>query len=271
LPRITVEPNLPTVANMTIERGAAISGSVSYDDGSPASGITLTLLVRRKDTWRPIPSNPFEKSSPYGRTDDRGQYRISGMPPGDYLLQAQLNLMKAFYMIDEHGNTSGGQVSMGSLAIYSGGKTRRKDATPFTLTTGEERRGEDIQIPLSRLHTVRGSIVASHDGHVLNGGEVSLLYPDDRSVAGQASLNADADGFTFSFVPEGDYILHVEGAADVEYRDVSNAPNSWPPSTTEARTLRRYAAADQPIQVIGETADLIVSVPDPPQPKLQNP
>lgn len=271
LPRITVEPNLGTVVNVSIERGAAISGTVSYDDGSPASGITLTLLVRQKDTWRPIPSNPFEKSSPYGQTDDRGQYRISGMPPGEYLLEAQLNLMKAFYSIDAHGNTSGGEVSIGSFAVYSGGKTRRKDAAPFTLTSGEERRGEDVQIPLSRLHTVRGNIVAAHDGHVLNGGAVSLLYRDDRSSAGQASLTRDEDGFAFNFVPEGDYILHVEGAADVEYRDVPTTPNSWPPSTTEAHTLRRYGPADQPIQVIGETTGLIVSVPDLPQPRLTNP
>lgn len=270
LPRITVEPNLPAVVNVTIERGAAISGTVSYDDGSPATGVGLTLLVRQKDTWRHIPSNPFEKSSPYGRTDDRGQYRISGMPPGEYLLEAELNLMKAFYTIDEHGNTTGGQVSLASLAVYSGGKTRRADAAPITLTSGEERSGEDIQIPLSRLHTVRGNIIAAHDVHVLNGGRVSLLYPDDRSVAGQASLNGDEDGFTFSFVPEGDYILH-EGASDVEYRDVPNARNSWPSSTTEAHTLRQYGAADQPIQVIGEITGLIVSVPDPPQPKLQNP
>jgi hypothetical protein len=262
---------VPAVVNVTIERGAAISGTVSYDDGSPASGIVLSLLVRQKDSWRPIPSNPFEKSSPYAVADDRGQYRISGMPPGEYLLEAELNLMKAFYSIDGHGNTTGGQVSIASLAIYSGGKTRRRDAAPFTLTSGEERRGEDIQIPLSRLHTVRGNVVAAHDGHVLNGGELSLLYPDDRSVAGRASLNGDEDGFTFSFVPEGDYVLHVEGASDVEYRDAPNAPNSWPPSTTEAHTLRRYGAADQPVQVIGETTGLIVSVPDPPQPKVASP
>ena len=271
LPRVTVEPNVPAVVNVEIERGAAISGTVTYDDGSPATGVGLTLLVRQKDTWRGIPSNPFEKSSPYGRTDDRGQYRISGMPPGEYLLQADLELMKAFYTIDEHGNTTGGQSSVASLAIYPGGKTRRADAAPITLTSGEERRGEDIQIPLSKLHTVRGNIVAAHDGHVLNGGRVALLYPDDRSVAGEASLNADEDGFTFSFVPEGDYILHVEDASDVEYRDVPNAPNAWPPSTTEPHTLRHYGAADQPVQVLGETAGLIVSVPDPQQPKLQNP
>jgi len=148
---------------------------------------------------------------------------------------------------------------------------RAKDAAPFTITAGEERRGEDLQIPLSRLHTVRGNLVAAHDGHVVNGGKIWLLYADDKSVAGQTSLSSDDDGFTFSFVPEGDYILRVEEAADNEYRHMPNDSKSWSPPRTETRTLRRYGMAEQRVQVIGEMAGLIVTVPDAQQTKAQSP
>lgn len=271
LPRVTVEPNLPVNVNVTIERGAAVSGSVTWDDGSPASGVRLSLLVRWKDKWIHIPSNPFERSSFSGGTDDQGEYRISGLPAGEYLLEAQLNLSKTSYNVDDQGSASVSMASLYSLSVYSGGKMRAKDAAPFTITAGEERRGEDLQIPLSRLHTVRGNLVAVRDGHVVNGGKIWLLYADDKSVAGQTSLSSDDDGFTFSFVPEGDYILRVEEAADNEYRHMPNDSKAWSPPRTETRTLRRYGMAEQRVQVLGEMAGLIVTVPDAQQTKAQSP
>jgi len=52
---------------------------------------------------------------------------------------------------------------------YSGGKTRLKDAAPFTLSAGEERHGEDIEVPVSKLFTICGSLIAAKNGHALNG------------------------------------------------------------------------------------------------------
>ncbi len=149
-----------------------------------------------------------------------------------------------------------------SLSTYSGGSMRLKDATPFSVKAGEDRSGEDIEIPLTKLHIVSGYIVSTHDGHQLNGGTLSLLSSDDKSVIGQTSLSKDAAAFTFSFVPEGDYILHVEDASDNEYREVPNKSDSWPPTRTETRTIRRYGAADQSIRVTSDVSGVTVAVPD---------
>lgn len=35
IPQITVQPGLPVTVDVTLERGAAVSGNVSYDDGTP--------------------------------------------------------------------------------------------------------------------------------------------------------------------------------------------------------------------------------------------
>jgi hypothetical protein len=261
-PLITVQANLTVVVNATIERGAAVSGTVLYDDGSPASGLRLALLMRSKGQWIPVPSNPVENASFHGYTDDLGKYRISGLPAGEYLLEATLHLSKTMYKADEHGGTSMTMNQVYSLSIYSGGSTRRKDGVPFSITSGEERRGEDADIPLTKLHTVRGSLLAEHDGHLLNGGRLSLLYADDRSVAANTSLTKDDNGFRFSFVPEGDYILHVDEAADNEYREVQNSPGAWPQTRTETRTLRQYGPTDKPIHVSGDFTEVIVEVPD---------
>ncbi len=267
-PRITVQANVPAAASVTIERGAAVSGTVLYDDGSPASGLHVMLLVRSKDAWIPLPSNPIGNASYSAGTDDEGHFRISGLPARDYLLEAELNLSKTTYSVDEHGSTSVSMNSFYSLSIYSGGKTRPKDAVPFSLSLGEDRHGEDIEIPISKLHTVRGSLVAAHDGHLVNGGSLSLLNPDDKTEAGRTSLTRDEDGFTFHFIPEGDYILRVSSAADTEYVEIPNAPHSMPPSRTEARTSRNYGSADYPIHIEADLSGVVVAVPDLPDQKI---
>ena len=147
---------------------------------------------------------------------------------------------------------------------------RPKDAVPFSLSSGEERHGEDIEIPISRMHRVRGSLAAARDGHVVNGGQLSLLYPDDKSEASHTSLTRDDDGFSFSFVPEGDYILRVNGASDNEYVEIPNGPHSMPPTRTETHTVRSYGSVDYPLHVVGDLTGLVVAVPELPGQKSQS-
>jgi Carboxypeptidase regulatory-like domain len=271
-PRITVEGNLPVAANVTIERGAAVSGAVLYDDGSPASGIQVSLLTHFKNGWTQIMFNgPVGTNSGFtAQTDDEGHYRLTGLPAGKYLLKAELRLYKATYKIDEHSSSysSGNGYS---LDIYSGNTPRQKDAELLRLTPGEQRNGLDIEIPVSKLHTVRGNIVAARDGHVLNGGSLNLLYSDDKTMVANTAVPEDDDTFTFNFVPEGDYILRVDGAADVEYREILNAPGQWPPTHTDSQVLHQYGSAEQPIHITGDLSGVTIAAPDLPPAKTPAP
>jgi hypothetical protein len=267
-PRITVEGNLPVAVNVAIERGAAASGTVLYDDGSPASGIEINLLTRLKNQWVPIVFNIPGGNTSSGftaRTDDEGHYRLSGLPAGKYLIKGQLRLSKVSYRIDEHGGSFSSDVGY-FLDIYPGNTTREKDAAPFVLTMGEERRGLDLDIPVSKLHSVRGNIIAAHDGHVLNAGSLVLLYSDDKTTAAFTSLTNGDDAFTFSFVPEGDYILRVNGASDTEYREIPNGTGGWPRVHIEPHVLREYGSADQPVHITGDVSGLTIAAPDLPPP-----
>jgi hypothetical protein len=259
-PRIIVQSNLPVSVNVAIERGAAVSGTVLYDDGSPAVGVRVSILVRTKSDWTDLPSSPIASQSYAASTDDQGHYRISGLPAGEYLLEATLSIQGMYYKVGE-GGTSVGTWPIYSLSFYARGSARRRDAAAIAVTAGEEFGGQDIEIPLTKLHTVRGSIVAAHDGHILNGGKLSLLYADDRSEAGRATVSKDDNTFTFAFVPEGDYILRAEGA-DNDYVEVSNGPDAWPPTHTEPKLLRSFGVAEQPLHVAGELTGITVSAPD---------
>jgi len=260
VPHVIVQANLPASIDVTLERGAAVSGTVLYDDGSPATGLDVSLLVRRKDKWVPIPSGPFD-SFRHTETDDRGTYRISGLPAQEYLVAVTLRLDKVTY---EFGNGGTGMsMSAGfSLPVYSGGAWRTKDATPFSVKLGEERHGEDVQIAISRLHTVRGTLTAAHDGHVVNGGSIQLLHADDKSEAAKVDLTKDDNGFLFQFIPDGDYILHVVNASDTEYEEIPNPPGTVPPSRIKSQVVRSYGPVDEPLHVDRDIIGLAVSVPD---------
>jgi Carboxypeptidase regulatory-like domain len=261
IPRITVQANLPASANITLERGGAVNGTVLYDDGSPAGGLSVRLLVHRNDKWVQAPSVSFSQAVTSATTDDRGNYRISGLPDQQYITEVKLELSSWIYKSYAHGGSAASSNYVYSLPVYSGNKMRAKDAKPFDLKQGEERAEEDIQIPISKLHSVRGTVTAAHDGHVLNGGKVSLRYPDDKSQVSETSLTSEAE-FDFTFVPEGDYLLHVDGASDTEYKEIPNSPGSVPPTHTDSHVLRSYGTAEIPIHVSNDMTNVVVAVPD---------
>jgi hypothetical protein len=262
-PRITVQAGLPVSVNINLERGASVSGTVLFDDGSPASGLTVTVLTREKNTWsQSTEPQPFGGIHGLSTTDDQGNYRIAGLQPRKYLVQVMLDRSAVSFQFNEHGGSSSSSSSGDFLAFYSGGKSRRSDAVPFSLSAGEDRHGEDLQIPLSKLHTIRGSILAAHDGHVLNAASVGLLYADDKSPLSSTSLSRDDQDFSFSYVPEGDYILQVDGAADIDYLETPSSSHPSSPPQAEDRILRKYGSAGQPIHVTSDITGIVISVPE---------
>src|ERR1041385_6894375 len=76
--------------NVTVRarRGGAISGKVTYSDGSPAVNAVISMYKRTgKERTRIL--NGISIAGMSGlNTDDRGRYRISGLPPGDYFIAA---------------------------------------------------------------------------------------------------------------------------------------------------------------------------------------
>jgi hypothetical protein len=266
VPKMTIEAGLPASIDLRLERGAAISGTVLFDDGSPAAGLAVHALVRtshgHKERWSPLPPTPFAMSTDT-RTDDLGRYRLAGLAPRDYILQADLELQDA-----DFGMTSGGMATTMmyrpgvTISFFSGETARKRNAVPFKLTGGEERSGEDMTIPVSKLHNVSGELRAAHDGHLLTGGNVQLLDPEDKSVIEFMNLTRSDSRFHFTFVPEGRYILRVSGAADVTYEDVPYPPGTMPPTHEEAHTLRSYGSLDESLNVHDDIPILTISVPD---------
>ncbi|MES2392088.1 MAG: carboxypeptidase regulatory-like domain-containing protein [Acidobacteriota bacterium] len=266
VPKIAVDTAQPASIDIRLERGGAISGTVLFDDGSPAPGLKVHALVRHKEgqkaTWSALRPTPFLMTTEV-HTDDLGRYRLEGLPPREYEVQADLELQRiTIGMTLDNSGASMSSDSQARLLFCSGNTARKRDAASFKLTEGEERTGEDITIPLSKLHTISGEIIAAHDGHLLNMGTVQLLDAEDKSELETASLERADGKFHLLFVPEGNYILRVSRAADAAYEDVPYPPGTMPRTHEEARVARWYGTADQPINIHDDAPTVVISVPE---------
>lgn len=264
VPVIDVEPNQVAAVTLRLERASEVSGTVLYDDGSPAIGLGVQLL--RKGKYGKLDEVRTElvggMFSSQAMTDDRGRYRVIGAPAGEYTVRVSLLTEK----IQLTGLLGEGGTSIdihnedgGALSIYLGNGFRKKDAKLTKVGEGEAAAGLDMTIQIAGLHTVHGTVTAKRDGHALNKAEVQLVYADDQELV--RSVHADKDGnFTLDYVPEDKYLLKAKGAADVEEVEVHPYPEM---TVKQDKVLHSYGDAEQPLTVQGDVGKVEVAVPEP--------
>ena len=261
IPTVTVQDGTSSI-NLSLERSAAVSGRILYDDGSPAPGVRVQICEKKHGALVPVQNMLSTVVLVNSITNDRGDFRITGLPAvKDAVVEADLTLQNSTLNFSKHSSGMVGGPSF-TFKFYSGDAVRPRDAKPFQLAAGEERPGEDISLPLSKLHNVQGVLVAKRDGHVLNNGAVTLLFADDHSLVGTAEIGPGDDNFSFAFVPAGDYILHVDAAADAHFEEIPNPPFSTPPSTIKTTVVHAYATTEMPLHVDRDLTEMTLEVPD---------
>jgi hypothetical protein len=246
-----------------IQKRIASELQVLYDDGSPAVGLGLSLY-RRND------KGEFKEDFGSYRfnltTDDRGHYHIDSLPADSFVLSANFSINESTVttMPTPGGNGTmqvNIQKTLFSLPLYSGSVLRRRDATVIKTDAGQETPAVDLTMPLSKLHSVSGTVI-TQGGHTVNAGKVALLYADTREELTNTPISRDDNQFHFLYVPEGNYILAVKEASDVTQIEVANPPGTTPRMRMEDKTLRIYGTTEQPLTIEGEMPSVFVTVPN---------
>ena len=185
-------------ANFTMTKGGVITGTVTSHTHELLTGCNVqALLTRDKDGHAVTVSRP----GPIAQTDDRGVYRIYGLPPGTYLVVAT----------GKHPYGFEPSVYDNDVPTYYPSSTRDM-AQAVTVQAGEEAGGIDIQYRGERGHAISGKMLgipadAANVGFALELYNVATRAIEAQNFAGINAPGGSNDGFAFYGVADGDYMV----------------------------------------------------------------
>ena len=181
---------------LTLRKGGVITGRVlKSNDVSVAAATVRAFRVRDEN------GKPTEGSGVVGErmTDDRGVYRLYGLPPGTYIVSA--GGMTRFF--GGSGTTAHDQ----DAPTYAPSATR--DTAQEVLVRSGEEATADIQYRGEPGHAISGTVlVPPAQGGMLYGASVGLTDVKTRTMlaTAQASL-VNNHVFVFYGLPDGEYEL----------------------------------------------------------------
>jgi hypothetical protein len=143
--------------DVSLPSGAVFSGQVLDDAGEPQSGVIVQAFRQQFVDNVPVAGPPVGLAD---ASDDQGQFRIFGLPAGDYLLGA---------MLAPPGNSTLFNLNLGLNAarpktLYPGTRQPR-EATPLHLDAGQEMAGLSFAVSSREGFRITGVIRAA-DGSI---------------------------------------------------------------------------------------------------------
>lgn len=181
-------------ATLMLARGGVITGKVTTPDGEPVVAIAVKFEVSRDGSGRRSSFGMYRETS----TDDRGIYRIYGLPPATYLVVAG----------GSHDYSQRGISAYASnVPIYAPSSTRAT-ATEITVREGEEITDVDIRYRYELGRLISG--IARGSAGETTGFQVFLSSIGDGNLQGNESTyqqSGNNEQFVFNGIPDGDYYL----------------------------------------------------------------
>lgn len=206
-----------------LPRGGVISGRVVDEDGDglPGASIRVARYQYLQGERRLTPVGA-------AMSDDRGQYRIWGLMPGDYYISATARgaANGFFFSRGNFAGPRGGAIvvapippdeeeQFGYAPTYYPGVTSVNDARPVTVGVSQEVLDIDFGVQLVRTARLSGRVI-NNDGSPASTGNVRLT-PEAAASRGQLAgsnyaARIDWDGaFAVANIPPGRYILRARG------------------------------------------------------------
>jgi protocatechuate 3,4-dioxygenase beta subunit len=200
-------------ADISMPRGSVISGRIVDEFGEPVADAMVSAM---RQSWaggrrRLVPAGRT------GQTNDLGQFRMYGLPPGDYYVSATLRNAETmmFDIMGPQGGPTGSNPGSGYAPTYFPGTTTPSEAQKITVAIGQEAHQTDFALMPVRLAKISG-VVMSSDGKPLENAMINVV-PSNRSgdnSVGMMMMGSSArtskDGiFTVNGVAPGDYTLNA--------------------------------------------------------------
>jgi hypothetical protein len=179
--------------DITLQRGAAIAGTVVDEHGEPLQGVMVDILqvASLAGQLRAMRSR--------GRaTDDLGRFRVFNLLPGTYLVRAQTGAVIANSTTD------------GYAPVFYPGTALVDQAARVQVSLGRDALDIDIVVQPVPAPRVTGTAISS-SGQPIRGG--ILMFTSERSGGIQVepmTAQPNPDGsFVFEHVPPGLYVVQA--------------------------------------------------------------
>ena len=219
-------------------RGAVITGTLLDPDGQPIPGVSMRALRYGYSVNGERRLTAVTTTMAGHITDDRGVYRIYGLPPGDYTIAApaipQLSTGDEILMMTESEvqralnevrpssrqspvasettGVAGGDErrAVGYATVFYPGTPVSSQSVMIPLGRAEERTGIDFQLQYVPMSTIRGSVTwpsnmpPSITVHLIATDDVILS--DTNSESRITSVQPKGE-FSFANVPPGSYTV----------------------------------------------------------------
>ena len=198
-----------TLANIdiTLPMAGAITGRISDENGDPIEGLMVMALQSRFSGGRRqlLPVTQIEPRP----TDDRGMYRLFGIPPGSYIIIASPSNRPLLLPGKNH---------VGYVPTYFPGSAMPSDAQAVTMGLSQTITGVDFVEVLAKSARVSGAAFDSNNRPL--GGTVALATTDrwgGLSVTMTTTVQSDGS-FQFLRAPPGEYAVQAIGPRPPDLR-----------------------------------------------------
>jgi protocatechuate 3,4-dioxygenase beta subunit len=189
-----------TVSNISIQLipAAIITGHVLDEDGEPVARAQVLAL-------RPVYGSGQREFAQVGesRTNDLGEYRIFGLAPGQYFLEAdkQPRLFSAL------------KAEAGYVPIYYPGVSDAAQAAPVSVRAGDELSSADITMRTSSTVTIHGHVISGVSGTPAMHAQVYLVSQGPSSagshISSQSLIENAQGAFELGNVAPGAYSVYA--------------------------------------------------------------
>lgn len=237
-----------------VRRGAALMGRIAYADGEPAIGVRVEVLRKKDGGYKAIISNLSDIfGAMFGggnlKTDDRGVFRIAGLPAGDYIVRVVENVSHS-----EKGNNRGDDemmVLMGfnptsMVATYYPNTDDVKKAELIKLEIGQEQPEINITIPDRTFLNLSGTVINKATRQPVKNARISIKSKDDVTSLfsslgefGSKNQSDDEGRWNYKELPAGKYTLIVQPPQNYEPIDEKNPQNPQKPKQPKLAQLEK--------------------------------
>lgn len=194
--------------DFNLPRGAAIEGHILDELGEPVADVMVMAMRDQFFAGRRRLTNVTRVAM----TNDRGEFRLFGIPPGQYYVSATLR---------SSGASAESVERVGYAATYFPGTANIAEAERVRLSLAQQVGSVDFALAPIRTATISGAAIDS-DGRPFGGGTMTLT----QAVSGASFLIATGsikpDGtFSVAGIAPGDYV--VQAAPTVVTGGLANA------------------------------------------------